>query len=144
MRGGLSLRWDVRSLGVFPVPLCWVQSLRSRKDASHQIQKPTRFYCSYNFGYGERPTSNSPFNVASQPTPRPTTSQNQRVRSLKVKNTEPTSAAARVNKHPSALFPSRAPLQPQQTRIAQMRLLRAACTAVMLMPCLIAASLFQL
>ena len=35
VRGGLSLRWDVRSLGVHPITLCWVQSLRSRKELEY-------------------------------------------------------------------------------------------------------------
>ena len=37
VRGVLSLHWDVRSLGVNPVPLWWVQSLRSRKELEYSL-----------------------------------------------------------------------------------------------------------
>ena len=37
VRGGLSLHWDVRSLGVHPAPLWWVQSLRSRKELEYSL-----------------------------------------------------------------------------------------------------------
>ena len=41
--GGLSLHWDVRSLGVHPAASCWVQSLRSRKELEYSLTLRTLY-----------------------------------------------------------------------------------------------------
>ena len=43
VRGVLSLHWDVRSLGGHPVPLWWVQSLRSRKELEYSLTLRTLY-----------------------------------------------------------------------------------------------------